>query len=174
MRFVFRHLVILALAVSGIAVAIPWQPDDIILVVLLGVAHIHGERQALWSAIILGLAADLFSAAPYGMLLLVYPIILGVRFILGNSVITNRSTWSLAAYAVVGTLLLHGGVYLGETLSVFLSRQRFTIDMAPHMVSALITNTAVLVLWVYFRNYFVRRYESRFLRRGAALKLYTS
>lgn len=173
MRLALRTIITLALAVLVIAVAIPWQPVDIILVAILGIAHIHGERAALWGAIMLGLVLDLFSAAPFGLLLAAYPAILGALYLLGHYVVTNRSLWSLVANAIVGTLLLHGGAHWGETASVFLSRQHFAIDIAHHLPSALVTNTVALVLWIVARNYLVRRYESRFLRRGEIVKTYS-
>jgi len=103
-------------------------PVDTLSIGLFIMVAWMGESGAHFGALVLGSAADMMSALPFGTFIALFLLLGYIWQGLASSLFTNRSWWADSARAAAGTLIIHFTSWLVALLMFIFSRE---IGIAP-------------------------------------------
>lgn len=85
---------------------------DIILVVLIFIAVVYKFYLGVIYGLVLGFFLDLYSALPFGMIILCYMLVLYFVYLIFQKLLTNKSFYSLLGVTFIGTIIYSILIYL--------------------------------------------------------------
>lgn len=171
---VIKHLVIifgLLLVQVAIVPALPGALINLnaVLLVLVLTAVIYDFRLAFIYSLIWGFLLDLYSALPFGLMLVVLPLVIYCLHKIFNRLFTNKSFYGLLGLGVVGTAVYSLAIYfylvlklLWQTRDLALA-QSLTVISGVNFLWQLLLNLFFLIILFGVLNLLSRKFKTVFI-----------
>lgn len=171
--FLKHLLIIIIVALLQVAIlpnlSVKLQNLDVILVVLIFAAVVYRFYFGVIYALILGFFLDLYSALPFGLILLCYMLVLYFVYLIFQKLLTNKSFYSLLGVTFIGTLIyslllyslriLYYFIYIKDYLLI----KNYTITSLNNIGWQLLLNLLFALLLFIMFHFGSKRFNAGFI-----------
>lgn len=139
---------------------------NLTLIFLLLLLFLGRSSLALWLILPIGFLLELFSAAPFGLLIASFLIAIGLARLLFNYFFTNRSLPALLALCLCGTLIHYLAFWLLNLTMMIKIVAPFSLTPAEYiwlMLRSVFFNLIISAIVFFLINRFSKKLKSVFL-----------
>jgi hypothetical protein len=143
----------------------PFRSMHVVLAALFGLCILFGSQKALWLSLAFGFCMELFSTAPFGLVLgALYSSVLVVSLLL-TRVFTNRSLFIILICGFVGTLWYYFFLTIGLLLESWFKATNFSLSLIfVERAGVSIGITSLLFVFFYVVSLrFIRRLNPQYV-----------